>query len=125
MPRRSGLDCDAPHTVVTAQDLIEGYRRLIDAAHRRGVRVFGATLTPAGAPPAREAIRLAVNAWIRTSGAFDGVIDFDAALRNPANADRLRRDYDSGDGIHPNDAGYEAMGAAIDLAALTSAAQRR
>ncbi|PTB17372.1 GDSL family lipase [Trinickia symbiotica] len=124
MPRRSGLDCDAPHTVVTAQDLIEGYRRLIDAAHRRGVRVFGATLTPAAAPPAREAIRLAVNTWIRTSGAFDGVIDFDAALRNPANADRLRRDYDSGDGIHPNDSGYEAMGAAIDLAALTSAAHR-
>ncbi len=125
MPRRSGLDCDAPHTAVTAQSLIEGYRRLIDAAHRRGVRIFGATLTPAGVPPAREAVRLAVNAWIRTSGAFDGVIDFDAALRNPADADRLRRDYDSGDGIHPNDAGYEAMGAAIDLVRLESAVRGR
>lgn len=121
MPPRKGLDCDAPHKVVTAGDLIGGYRRLIDAAHRRGVRIFGATLTPASLPPARESIRQAVNTWVRTSGAFDGVIDFDVALRDPARADRLRADYDSGDHIHPSDAGYAAMAAAVAPGALRAA----
>jgi len=118
MPARSGLDCDFPHTRVNADDLIAGYRRVIAAAHARGVRIFGATLTPASLPPEREAIRAKVNAWIRTSHAFDGVVDFDAALRNPADPRRLRREYDSGDHIHPSDAGYEAMANAVPLAAL-------
>ncbi|MEA3118011.1 MAG: hypothetical protein QOI13_1281 [Paraburkholderia sp.] len=121
MPPRKGLDCDAPHKIVTAADLIGGYRRLIDAAHRRGVRILGATLTPASLPPAREAIRLAVNTWIRTSGSFDGVIDFDAALRDPVKAGRLRPDYDSGDHIHPSDAGYAAMGDAVAPGLLRAA----
>jgi lysophospholipase L1-like esterase len=125
MPRREGLDCDAPHTIVTPHDLTEGYRRLIDSAHRRGARIFGATLTPVALPAARESIRQAVNTWIRTSGAFDGVIDFDAALRDPIHADRLRADYDSGDHIHPNDAGYTAMAAAIAPGPLRAAVHSR
>jgi lysophospholipase L1-like esterase len=121
MPRKSGLDCDAPHTVVTARDLIDGYRRLIESAHRRGVRIVGGTLTPASLPADRESIRQAVNGWIRTGGAFDGVVDFDAALRDPAHAERLRADYDSGDHIHPSDAGYAAMAAAIAPGTLRAA----
>lgn len=118
MPPRAGLDCDAPHTAVTAEDLIAGYRRVIAEAHAHGIRLLGATLTPASLPPQREAIRLAANRWIRTGGAFDGVVDFDAALRDPADPSRLRRGYDSGDHIHPSDAGYAAMGAAVPVAAL-------
>lgn len=118
MPPRSGLDCDFPHTQVNADDLIGGYRRVIAAAHARGVRLLGATITPAELPPEREAIRTKVNQWIRTSGQFDGVVDFDAALRDPADPLRLRRDYDSGDHIHPSDAGYAAMANAIPLAAI-------
>lgn len=120
-PIRRGLDCDAPHTAVTADALIDGYRRLIDAAHRHGVRLFGGTLTPAALPPRREAIRVAVNQWIRTSGAFDGVVDFDAALRDPAHPERLQRTYDSGDHIHPSDAGYAAMADAVPLDAVRRA----
>jgi lysophospholipase L1-like esterase len=115
MAPRAGLDCDDPHTPVTADSLLRGYRRLIAQAHQRGVRIYGATLTPASLPPEREAIRTAVNDAIRTSHAFDGVIDFDAALRDPAHPDRLQRRYDSGDHIHPSDAGYSAMADAIPL----------
>lgn len=121
MPSRAGLDCDAPHTVVTANDLIDGYRDVITAAHRRGLRIFGATLTPASLPPQREAIRQAVNKWIRTSHAFDGVIDFAEALQDLAAPERLRRSYDSGDHIHPSDAGYAAMAAAIPLTEVAGA----
>ena len=77
MAPRAGLDCDDPHTPVTADLLLRGYRRLIAQAHQRGVRIYGATLTPASLPPEREAIRTAVNDAIRSSHAFDGVIDFD------------------------------------------------
>ncbi|MXN77331.1 SGNH/GDSL hydrolase family protein [Burkholderia sp. 4701] len=115
MPPRAGLDCDHPHTQVTAASLIDGYRRLIDAAHRQGVKVLGATLTPAALPDGREAIRLAVNRWIRTGGAFDGVADFDEALRDRARPSVLQRRYDSGDGIHPSDAGYAAMAEAVPV----------
>ncbi|MFA8393675.1 SGNH/GDSL hydrolase family protein [Burkholderia ubonensis] len=118
MPPRAGLDCDHPHTQVTAASLIDGYRRLIDAAHRRGVRIFGATLTPAALPAEREAIRLEVNRWIRSGGAFDGVVDFDEALRDPARPNVLQRRYDSGDGIHPSDAGYAAMADAVPVERL-------
>ncbi|GLU34146.1 lipolytic enzyme, G-D-S-L [Trinickia caryophylli] len=119
MPPRAGLDCDFPHTAVTARDLIDGYRRLIEQAHRRGVRIFGATLTPASLPPEREATRKAVNDWIRSSRAFDGVVDFDAALRDPAHPERLDRRFDSGDHIHPGDEGYAAMARAVPLEAVT------
>ncbi|KVU98320.1 GDSL family lipase [Burkholderia ubonensis] len=121
MPPRAGLDCDHPHTQVTAASLIDGYRRLIDAAHRRGVRIFGATLTPAALPAEREAIRLEVNRWIRSGGAFDGVVDFDEALRDPARPNVLQRRYDSGDGIHPSDAGYAAMAGAVPVERLQAA----
>ncbi|UEP28127.1 MULTISPECIES: SGNH/GDSL hydrolase family protein [unclassified Burkholderia] len=122
MPPRAGLDCDNPHTLVTAESLIDGYRRLIEAAHRQGVKVFGATLTPAALPAGREAIRLEVNRWIRSGGGFDGVVDFDAVLRDPARPSVLLRRYDSGDGIHPSDAGYTAMADAVPLERLQAAA---
>ena len=116
-----GADCDHPHTQVTAASLIDGYRRLIEAAHRQGVKVFGATLTPAGLPEGREAIRLEVNRWIRSGGGFDGVVDFDAVLRDPARPSVLQRRYDSGDGIHPSDAGYTAMADAVPVEQLQAA----
>ncbi len=106
-------------TGLTPARIIAGYRDLIAQAHARGMRIFGATLLPyQGAgyySPAGEAIREAVNAWIRTSGAFDGVVDFDAVMRDPANPLRLNPAYDSGDHLHPNDAGYQAMADAINL----------
>ncbi|QGZ62582.1 SGNH/GDSL hydrolase family protein [Paraburkholderia acidisoli] len=120
MPARAGLDCDFPHTHVDAKDLIGGYQRVIAQAHARGVRILGATITPASLPADREAIRTAVNQWIRTSGAFDGVVDFDAALRDPAEPTRLRAIYDSGDHIHPSDEGYLVMANAVPLALLGS-----
>ena len=115
MPPRKGLDCDFPHTPVNASDLIAGYKALIATAHGAHRRIYGATLTPASLPPAREAIRLAANRWIRDSGAFDAVIDFDQAVRDPAQPDRLLHRYDSDDHVHPNDAGYQAMAQAIPL----------
>ncbi|WP_116138180.1 SGNH/GDSL hydrolase family protein [Trinickia diaoshuihuensis] len=124
MPPRAGLDCDFPHTAVTARELTDGYRRLIELAHRSGIRIYGATLTPATLPPAREAMRASVNEWIRTSGAFDGVVDFDAALRDPSHPAQLQRRFDSGDHIHPNDEGYAAMAAAVPLATIADAARR-
>jgi lysophospholipase L1-like esterase len=104
---------------VTADDIIQGYRQLIDRAHDRGLMIIGATLTPA-APrtpytPELEAKRVAVNAFIRTRGMFDGVIDFDAATRDPAHPTQFLPAFDSGDHLHPGDAGYKAMGEAIDL----------
>ena len=104
---------------LTPARVIAGYRDLIAQAHARGVRIFGATLLPfEGAgyyAGGGETIREAVNAWIRTSGAFDGVIDFDAVMRDPANPLRLNPAYDSGDHLHPNNAGYQAMADAINL----------
>jgi lysophospholipase L1-like esterase len=92
----------------------------IIAGHELGLTIYGATLTPfEGAgyfTPEGEAKREAINRWIRTSGAYDGVIDFDAATRDPAHPTRFLPAYDSGDHLHPNDAGYRAMGEAVDLA---------
>ena len=124
MPAHAGLDCDAPHTEVSADALVRGYQRLIAQAHQRGVKIYGATLTPASLPPEREAIRTAVNASIRSSRAFDAVVDFDEALRDPARPGVLQRRYDSGDHIHPSDAGYAAMAAAVPLELVAGAAQR-
>ena len=107
---------------VGAEDIIAADRALIAAAHERHVKIFGGTLPPfagTGFPgyytPASAAMRQAVNQWIRTAGAFDAVIDFDATLRDPADPERLRPDYDSGDHLHPSGAGEAAMAAAIDL----------
>ena len=102
--------------------MIAGYKQLIARAHARGMRIFGATLPPfQGAgyyAPVGEATREAVNTWIRTSGAFDGVVDFDAATRDPASPLRLDPAYDSGDHLHPNDAGYQAMADSVNLRML-------
>jgi lysophospholipase L1-like esterase len=104
---------------VTADEITWAYRQIIDRAHAQGVKVIGATLTPyqgAGYYSEQgEAVRSAVNEWIRTSGAFDAVVDFDAATRDPANPKRFLPTYDPGDHLHPNDAGYRAMAEAIDL----------
>jgi lysophospholipase L1-like esterase len=104
----------------SADDLIAGHRQLIERARARGLRVYGATLTPfEGAgywTPEGEAKRQALNQWIRTSGAYDGVIDFDAATRDPQAPTKMLPAYDSGDHLHPGDAGYKAMGEAVDLA---------
>jgi lysophospholipase L1-like esterase len=111
---------DIGFTLTPLRQLIAGYQDLIAAAHAAGLKIFGATLTPFQGSgyysPAGEAEREAVNHWIRTSGAFDGVIDFDRAVRDPAHPLRLLPAYDSGDHLHPNDAGYQAMADAINLA---------
>jgi lysophospholipase L1-like esterase len=111
---------------VTAEQIVEGMKALVARAHARGVLVFGATLLPrAGArgsrphTPAGEVMRQAVNAWIRTGGGFDAVVDFEAVVRDPVRPTFLRADFDSGDGTHPNDAGYRAMADAFDLRLLT------
>lgn len=113
----------------SAEDIIDGYEQLIARAHDHGMRIIGATLTPfdaafKGTPleghysADKEAKRVAVNEWIRTSGAFDGVIDFDAVVRDPARPTRILPAYDKGDNLHPNDAGYKAMAESIDLGIL-------
>jgi lysophospholipase L1-like esterase len=98
-------------------------RILIAQAHARHIKIFGGTLPPFTGiafpgyfSPAGEAQRQAVNRWIRTDGSFDAIIDFDVALRDPADPTKLRPDYDSGDHLHPNGTGEAAMAAAIDLA---------
>jgi len=114
-----------PGEAVTADELIGGLRQMIERAHLHGIRVAGATLTPyTGAgyfSEKGEGIREAVNDWIRSSGAFNAVIDFDAATRDPENPKRFRAAFDSGDHLHPNDAGYQAMADAIDLSIFGSA----
>lgn len=106
----------------SAQDLIGGLWQLIERAHQHGIRVFGATLTPfEGADyysAEGEAIRQEVNQWIRTSGAFDGVFDFDAAVRDPAHPAKFLEKCDSGDHLHPSAAGFKAMAEAVDISAL-------
>jgi len=108
-----------PVTDVSAAQVIAGYQQLIAQAHARGLKIFGATLLPfkgAGYYTAEgEAKREAVNAWIRTSGAFDGVIDFDKLMRDSSDPLVLNPAYDSGDHLHPNDAGYQVMANAISL----------
>jgi lysophospholipase L1-like esterase len=103
----------------TAEDLIAAHKQLIEQAHARGLRIFGATLTPfwgaAYYTEVGEAKRQALNDWIRTGKAYDGVIDFDKATRDPSDPKKLLAQYDSCDYLHPSDAGYKAMGEAIDL----------
>jgi lysophospholipase L1-like esterase len=110
-----------------ADEIIGVDQQIIADAHALGVKIYGATLTPFGGTNAfggeygtakGEAERQAVNTWIRTSGAFDGVFDFDAAIRDPANPTHMRAIYDSGDHLHPNDAGLAALAQAVDLNTL-------
>ena len=103
----------------TAEDLIAADRQMIARAHEKGVKIYGATIAPyegaAYASPEGEKVREAVNNWIRTGHAFDGVIDFDAAVRDPAHPARFRDGFHMGDHLHGSDKGYDAMARAIDL----------
>ncbi|KRG50514.1 SGNH/GDSL hydrolase family protein [Stenotrophomonas beteli] len=113
----------------TLAQLQAGYRALAEQAHQRGLRILGATLPPfAGALPGtplddyyhpdKDALRQQLNAWLRVGSPFDAVVDFDAALRDPADPSRMAAAYDSGDHLHPGDAGNRAMAEAVDLEAL-------
>jgi lysophospholipase L1-like esterase len=115
--------------VPTADEVIAGHQQIIASAHLHHLRIIGATLTPFedtfhGTPlfgyysEDKEKVRQAVNTWIRESGAYDAVADFDAVVRDPANPKHLKAEFDSGDHLHPNDAGYVAMADSIDLGAL-------
>jgi lysophospholipase L1-like esterase len=118
----SGADMlTTPQDRVSARQIIDGMQALIARAHARGVRILGGTLLPregvqkpfVSTDAGREK-RRALNTWIRTAGAFDGVIDFERVMGDPARPDRLNPAFDSGDHLHPNDAGYAAMAAAVD-----------
>ncbi|HUD92360.1 SGNH/GDSL hydrolase family protein [Sphingobium sp.] len=104
---------------VAAADLIAGYRRIIDMAHTRGIRVIGGTMTPGWGSKylsrEMEQVRQETNQWIRKGGGFDAVIDFEAALRDGGSPPAIKRPFDSGDKLHPGDNGYEAMGRAVSL----------
>jgi lysophospholipase L1-like esterase len=112
-----------PHDIVTADNLITGISQLAARAHAHGIKVFGATLTPyigcGYASPAGETVRQAVNQWIRTTNQLDGVVDFDKAARDPSNPSVFAPAVDSGDHLHPGDAGFHIMANAIDLSLFT------
>ena len=116
--------------MVTVGNLISGYRQLIKRAHRKGIRVIGTTMPPIENSffedppltfftPEKEAMRQKVNDWILNGKEFDAVIDFDAVVRDPSRPTRILPAYDSGDHLHPNDAGYIAQANAIPLALFT------
>lgn len=117
---RQDVRTPAMHAQLLA-DLIAAYRQMIARAHAQGIRVIGCTVTPyVGSDyyhpdAASEADRVALNQWIRTGGAFDAVVDFDAAVRDPAHPERLLPLYDSGDHLHPSAAGYQKMASVIPL----------
>ncbi|WP_435216219.1 SGNH/GDSL hydrolase family protein [Streptomyces sp. bgisy034] len=117
-----GVNDIKAHTGVTADDLIEGYREIVDRAHAAGKCVVGATVGPFKGwhewDQAGEAVRQEVNTFIRTSGEFDAVTDFDRILRSPYDQERMLPALDGGDHIHPNDKGMQAMADAVDLTAL-------
>lgn len=117
----------APEDTISAQDLIAGQKQLIERAHLRGIRVIGATLTPyVGATYASEqgeTQREALNDWIRTSGAYDAVFDFDKVVSDPQNPKQILPSFNISDHLHPNDAGYKAMADSIDLSIFNSKAK--
>jgi hypothetical protein len=113
----------------TATELAAGLRRLAERAHARGVRVVGATIAPRQGTPtvpwdaAMEAPRQAVNGWIRSYPGWDGAVDIDRALQDPASPGQMRPEYDSGDGLHPGPAGRQAIADAVDLDLLRCVAR--
>ena len=117
--------------MVALDELTAGFRQLAATAHARNIRITVGTLPPfegalEGTPfaghynPQKEALRLRLNDWIRGAGVFDGVVDFDAVLRDPARPQRMRAEFDSGDHLHPGDAGYREMADAIDIGAIVA-----
>ena len=128
------LTRDAPATpeqhAALVREMIGVLRQIVARARAHGIKVIGGTIMPDGASAyyhpdaANETDRAAVNAWIRAPGNFDAVVDFDAAMRDPANPTRLRPDLDSGDGLHPSIAGYQAMADVVPLAVLAPAKKR-
>ncbi len=117
----AGTSAPASETV-SAQDVIGGLTQLIERAHEKGIKIFGGTLTPFEGTvfpgyftPEKEVKRKAINQWIRTGHAFDGVVDFEKAVQDPNHPDRILPAYDSGDHLHPSDAGYKAMADAVNL----------
>jgi lysophospholipase L1-like esterase len=118
-----GINDISYHSASTAR-LIDGYRQLVTRGRARGIKVYGTTLLPFEGSPyytaARESIRQTVNQWIRGNAGFDGIVDFDQALRDPARATRLLPAYDSGDHLHPNDLGYQLMANRVPLGFVTA-----
>ncbi len=113
-----------PHDTVTSEELAFGLSQLVERAHTHGIKVYLGTLMPDKGlglyyTDAGEALRQAVNLWIRSNKVSDGVIDFDKAVRDPADPQRLLPAFDGGDHIHPSDAGHKAMADAIDLSLFT------
>ncbi len=119
----------AANAPVTGDDLIWVLKEMVARAHAQGIKVVGCTLTPyGGAGYARdegEAMRATVNQWIRTSGTFDAVVDFEAATRDAADPKKFRPEFDPGDHLHPNNAGYEAMANAVDLSIFGTPAKKK
>lgn len=119
-----GDPCLKPGGPATGQQIIDAYGQLVKTAHARGIKVVGATITPMRSAlfpvwsPKVEKARVAINKWIRTSGAFDSVLDVDHAVGDPAAPDRPLTGYVYEDGLHPNDAGYQAIARALDLGRL-------
>lgn len=115
-----------PTDASTADTIISAYKAIIEKAHTAGLRIYGATLTPAlgakssavGLTGEPQTLRHNVNDWIRTSGAFDGYFDFDAAVADPSNPDQLAAQFNGGDNLHLSDAGYQALANSIDLNAI-------
>jgi lysophospholipase L1-like esterase len=118
-----GREQREPAETTSTDELIAAYKQLIQRAHDQGIKIIGCTLTPyegAGYSTEHgESVRAAVNDFIRTSKLFDAYVDFEAATRDPQNPKHIRADFDPGDHLHPNDAGYEAMANAIDLGIFT------
>jgi lysophospholipase L1-like esterase len=112
-------DLRSANPPATADQIIAGYQQIIDRVHAKGARIFGATLTPvegsARYTTTMEQQRQKINAWIKTPGHFDGAIDFAKAIQDPADPLRMLSTYDSGDHLHPNAAGYQAMADIVDL----------
>jgi len=111
-----------PADPVSVADLAWGLSQLAERAHEKGIKVYAATLTPAGhGSVSGETLRSGLNDWIRTSKVFDGVVDFDAMVRDRQNPSKMLPLYDSGDSLHPSDEGYKKMGSSIDLSLFTPA----
>jgi lysophospholipase L1-like esterase len=113
---------DPPLPRTTAPEIIAAYRQIVTRAHAAGLKIYGCTLTPFEGTifpgyfaPDKEPVREAVNEFIRTSGLFDAVIDFDKVVRDPSHPTRILPAFDSGDHLHPNDSGYQAMANSVDL----------